>query len=714
MTDPAKRRRYLPLIISLLIVLVSLIYYLSYYKSFKIDVDEGLLINGAMRVLSGQLPLKDFHQYMPGRFYLLGLWFLIFGKSVMVERLLFVLIHTAKNLLMYHTARKVIPAPFSFIPVVLTLLLPGFWAKGFVGLSLLLCAFFLLRYMENPENRRLVVLGLVVGISVYFREDYAGYAAIATGLMLLYLGVSARDRFTRIIARGLTFSAAIFTALTPMLLLYGIRGGFPALVDGIHQTVKLGHVESMVFLSPKVFLKWPPDILSRDLGLIFPYLTMLLFLGTGLMLFIRWRRGRGLTELRDRLLLATLALAVPAYLHIWHWTHEFRTPQSGAMIHLLWAYLIYLSFIRLRDRSRNKSGLRAVRAVSWSALFLISLGIQVFFAVYCFASHPMVRYDGGSIVLRKGPHGPISHTERSGIEPPLRQAVVYSRILEYIDDFTSPEDTLLCFGESPLYFLSGRRNATEFDNGRIPSYFPKKRKRLIPQIQANPPELVIIRDWEYGFWYPKMPEVFDEITSTYFHSRNIYDFYIFTRVSQLNDSIRRGNTLLWNGKMAKATSQYLKAHRQDPKNPDARMILNRLFSSDTRGPRTLPALDGYYLHKMKDRWRLSWGSQDTRRFSGEIRLAGGEDLSSVITSAQTWPESAEGLRFTKEKNHIRFDSETAESAQGIELVFAESHAPLRLIFDLERDGVAAERIFISGKGMERKRTAPYTIVKEKR
>ena len=97
MTDPAKRRRYLPLIISLLIVLVSLIYYLSYYKSFKIDVDEGLLINGAMRVLSGQLPLKDFHQYMPGRFYLLGLWFLIFGKSVMVERLLFVLIHTPRT-----------------------------------------------------------------------------------------------------------------------------------------------------------------------------------------------------------------------------------------------------------------------------------------------------------------------------------------------------------------------------------------------------------------------------------------------------------------------------------------------------------------------------------------------------------------------------------------------------------------------------------------
>lgn len=714
MIDPAKRKRYLPLAVSLLIVLVSLVYYLSYYQCFKIDVDEGLLVNGAMRVLSGQLPLKDFHQYMPGRFYLLALWFLLFGKSIAVERLMFLLIHTVKNLLMYHTSRKVLPAPFCYIPVILTLLIPGFWVKGFVGLSLLLCYFFLLRYMEAPGTRRLIALGLAVGFSVYFREDYAGYGAIAGGLMVLYLGITAHEKFTRILRQGVTFGLAIFTTLIPMLLLYAIRGGLPALVDGIHQTVKLGDVESMVFRSPRVFLQWPPDILSRDLGLIFPYLTMLLFIGTGLFLFLRWRRSRALLEIRDRLLLATLALAVPAFLHIWHWTHEFRTPQSGALIHVLWAAMAFLAFSRLKTPLKKAFLRRTARAAAWTALLLVSLGVQVFLVVYCFSSHPMVQYDGGGITLRRGPHGPITGTERSGIRPPLRQAATYSRILEYIDASTSREDSLLCFGESPLYFLSGRRNATEFDNGRIPAYFPRKRQRLIPQLKMNPPELIILRDWEYGFWYPKMPEIFDEITASYFHTRNIYDFYIFTRVSHLDENIRRGNSLLWEGKVPQAASMYLKAHRDDPENPDAPVLLNRFFSSETRGPQALPVLDGYYLHKMKDRWHLRWGSTVSRRFSGDIRLSGGGDPRSIITAVQRVPAASESLHIAAETDRIRFQSEVADSAQGLDLVFSETHPPLKLVFDLKRDGIPVRVIFISGKGLEEREEAPFTLLKDKR
>lgn len=79
--DLSLKKKHIPLLISILIGIFSIIYYLLYYKYFKIDVDEGLLINGAMRVLSGELPLKDFHQYTLGRYYLLAAWFLFFWKK---------------------------------------------------------------------------------------------------------------------------------------------------------------------------------------------------------------------------------------------------------------------------------------------------------------------------------------------------------------------------------------------------------------------------------------------------------------------------------------------------------------------------------------------------------------------------------------------------------------------------------------------------------
>ena len=137
-----REKKRIPLWISILIGVFSVIYYLAYYKYFKIDVDEGLLINGAMRVLSGELPLKDFHQYTMGRFYLLASWFLIFGKSIAMERLLFVFLHTLKNILAYNIARKLMPLPFCLIPSMLLMLIPGFWTKAFVNLILLVNIFF--------------------------------------------------------------------------------------------------------------------------------------------------------------------------------------------------------------------------------------------------------------------------------------------------------------------------------------------------------------------------------------------------------------------------------------------------------------------------------------------------------------------------------------------------------------------------------------------
>ena len=50
--------------------------------------DEGLVVDGAVRILHGQIPYKDFNSgYPPGQFYTIAGIFSIFGKTLLVERM---------------------------------------------------------------------------------------------------------------------------------------------------------------------------------------------------------------------------------------------------------------------------------------------------------------------------------------------------------------------------------------------------------------------------------------------------------------------------------------------------------------------------------------------------------------------------------------------------------------------------------------------------
>jgi hypothetical protein len=695
----AAKDKHIVGLISILIGLGSILYYLAYYKYFKIDVDEGLLINGAMRVLSGELPLKDFHQYTMGRFYVLALWFLALGKSVAVERLFFVVLHCTKNILAFHVARRIVPLPFSLMPSLILMIIPGFWNKAFVGLVLLVNALLILLYLRDPRRIRLFILGLSVGFSVYFREDYAGYSFITVGLLILLLGISKKERIAEILKKGITFGLSVFLGVLPMILLYWLRDGLGDLVEGIIQTVQLGHIESFGFKSPMVFLRWPIDIKNRDLGLVFSYLAILLFIVIGGILFARLKKRRAEKSEADFSLLAVLILAIFSFTHIWHWTHEFRIPQSGALIYVLWAYLIYLVFQQMK-RARGARGMvLSVKSVGYLIALIVALGIQFFLVYYSLFGHPMVQYDGGGITLRAGIHREIKGTERSGILPPSRQAVTYSKILKHISARTSPQDRILCFGESPLYFLSDRKNATEFDNGRIPGYFPQRRKTFLSQIQTNKPKVIVLRQWEYGFWYDKMPEVLDHITSEYFLDQKIHNFYIFSSIDNVSNEIRRANEHYWKGHFEKATEEYLRALETQKKNPDVHRILNRLFTHETISQRVLNTFDGVYVQKTSEVWRLRWGDEESAVDSGSIRFAGPMKAKEVILSIEPFPREAPGLEVSFSGEEVRFVSRTPNHIRGLDISFSESHPLLTIQFHWKSRGRAVQKAFVSGKGL---------------
>jgi hypothetical protein len=568
--------------------------------------------------------------------------------------------------------------------------------------------------LENSKKINLFLLGLSTGFSFYFREDLAGYTFITVGLILILIGISNKKKIKAILKEGVNFTIFVILAILPLILFYWINNGILEFGEGIYQTVKLGHVESWDFRSPSVFLKWPLNIKDRNLGLTFPYFSILLFLAIGLVLMMRFLKKRSNKQPHNWLILSTLILATFAFTHIWHWTHEFRIPQSGALIHILWAYLICLAFHNLALMMKKKKKANLIKISALVLVFLASVGIQIFLVFYSFSGHNMVQYDAGGISLRRDVHQKIEGTDRARILPPKRQAVIYSKILEYIEKNTSSDDQILCFGQSPLYFLSKRENATEFDNGRIPAYFPNKRKKFLKQIRENKPKLIIIRRWEYKFWNPKMPEVFQEIHSSYFWESKIFNFYIFYHVENPNKFTRQGNRFHWKGDIEKATEEYIKAIRVDKKHKTLKRILTKLFFNKNTSQQSLPILDGYTIHKTKSTWQLRWGSQKTRKFSGKIYIQNLKNIKEIINEIDTLPKDKEWVDIEFLQSNISFESNVSNNSAGLDLKFAESHPAVSITFDLRLDDdVNIEKVYIPGKGLV-STTRPLVLRKAKR
>jgi hypothetical protein len=694
------------ILISILIGLISVAYYLAYYKYFRVDVDEGLIINGAMRVLSGQIPLKDFHVYMPGRYYFLAIWFLIFGKSVAVERLFFLLIHAVNNILIFHVSRKIVPLPFSLIPTVLLLLLPGQWIKADINCILLINIYLLWKYLSRPKRMNLIILGLAIGFAVYWREDMAGYSLMTVCLLILIAGIIRKAKFGTILQEGIVLAASVSAALIPMILLYATNRGLPRLAEGILETVRLGHAESLKLTSPLTFLKWPIRNSAGDFRLTFIYLTMLLFIGIGGRLVLRFKRNKPEERKYNLFMLAILILAGFSFTHIWQWTNEFRIPQTGSLIHVLWAFVIYQAFNKFLHLIKGPLWANRARGAAVFLFFLFAIGFQAKLVDYCATGHPHTQLDGGGIYLKEGPHREIRGTDRAGIYAPDEQAIPYSKILKYLARYTAPADSILCFGDNILYFLSGRKNATEFDKADIPAYFPKQRIKFLEQIVHNKPKVIVIRDFEYGYWHDFMPNVLDEISSRYFLDATIREYLIFRLVTdatnpsdKANLAIREGNKLRWNGDISGAVREYLKALKWKKGHIDLQNILNRFFFSSDYTDQSVPVLDGYAIEKRSRTWAVRWGSPGGRKFSGSIYFEKEKNLDQIISQVSAYPANTKAVTIAVHPNVIRFESDLRGGCAGLDLVFLESPRDISVVFALKIDRTIIKEVFVNDQGL---------------
>jgi hypothetical protein len=98
--------------------LLSALYFTPFLRLFSHNGDEGTLIDGAVRVTEGQLPLRDFFEVMgPGTFYWLALFFKLLGTSWLTTRIFLLVVTTGIVVLLYYLSCR-LPSGGGAAPVI--------------------------------------------------------------------------------------------------------------------------------------------------------------------------------------------------------------------------------------------------------------------------------------------------------------------------------------------------------------------------------------------------------------------------------------------------------------------------------------------------------------------------------------------------------------------------------------------------------------------
>src|SRR5262245_44830050 len=94
--------------IVLLLFGLTAVYLFLFRRFTTMDPDEGIILQGAQRILRGEVLYRDFFSFFtPGSYYLLAILFKIFGNSLMTARITLAVFGGVDSVVTYLLTRRV-------------------------------------------------------------------------------------------------------------------------------------------------------------------------------------------------------------------------------------------------------------------------------------------------------------------------------------------------------------------------------------------------------------------------------------------------------------------------------------------------------------------------------------------------------------------------------------------------------------------------------
>ncbi len=191
--------------IALVIFLLSFLYLCIFRRATSIDLDEGIILQGAQRILDGQILYRDFFSFFtPGSYYLLALVFRIFGDSYVVAHTTLAIFGAAFSPITYLLARRVCSRQASLLvtglmtvtAVPLRFVVMHNWDSTFWACLALYCA---VRLLESPNVKWALAAATFTSLTALFEQSKGAglLLGLATGFVIIALCGQQRRLFTR-------------------------------------------------------------------------------------------------------------------------------------------------------------------------------------------------------------------------------------------------------------------------------------------------------------------------------------------------------------------------------------------------------------------------------------------------------------------------------------------------------------------------------------
>jgi hypothetical protein len=222
---------------ALLLWLISFSYLCIFRRFTNMDPDEGILLQGAQRILAGQMLYRDFFSFItPGSYYLLATVFRVFGSSFLVARTQLALAGSLFSVFTYLLSRRVcsrrtailVSAAMTATCLPFRFLTLHNWDSTLWACGALYCA---ARLIEAPNYLWSFGTGSLISLTFLFEQSKGAGLMLGIGaglLTIMYL-----DRTRTLLKRheilALAFGLSWSLALT--LAYFGLHGAWHAMVS---------------------------------------------------------------------------------------------------------------------------------------------------------------------------------------------------------------------------------------------------------------------------------------------------------------------------------------------------------------------------------------------------------------------------------------------------------------------------------------------------
>jgi 4-amino-4-deoxy-L-arabinose transferase-like glycosyltransferase len=210
-------------LVAIACLILTFLYLYSFRRHSFLDLDEGIILQGAQRILDGQVLYRDFFAFVtPGSYYLLALVFRIFGDSYVTAHVELAAVGAVFSPITYLLSRRVCSRQSSLlvtalmaitaVPVVYAVLHnwdSTLWAS--------LAVYGAVRWLESPGRTWAFATGSFTALTVLFEQSKG--AGLLLGMCLGFIIIGQFDRNSGLLKKKSMMAFAV-GLVWPVLLTF--------------------------------------------------------------------------------------------------------------------------------------------------------------------------------------------------------------------------------------------------------------------------------------------------------------------------------------------------------------------------------------------------------------------------------------------------------------------------------------------------------------